>query len=197
MRPPGKASSSDRRRGAIRALLYVGLLGTGIFAAWQGHKALVRPNHPAGRGRPPRRPGAEQPPSGERRPLPDPQQLATRPLASAGFERLQRDPGPIPPPPEAQRLWAHRQSRRGRVYETALYRVPSGSAPLEHYRRALAAEGFTPRGRPSGTDAFRVWAFARNDAVVRVSLRKGGRNATMDMLMLTVARPVRGRSRTD
>jgi hypothetical protein len=192
--PPEAGPAPWRRRRVVRALLYLCLVGAGVFAAWEVHVFWrggereapdARPRtFGAGRPRIPTAPEPAEPGSelddegapadgvsgadGE-----DISQLASDPLAAAGVESLPGDPGGLPPPEGAKRRSAFQQRTADSIHQQATYEWPGETpAAAHHYRELLARKGLDLLSDVDKGSVGRVIVARGGSKRVIVSLRK-------------------------
>lgn len=168
---PDRPDVPPRRRG--RWALYLLLVASGLFAAWQIYVFASSVRRSAG-------PGALN--AGVCKPAPgsppatmplDPLDVRGDPLGRMGLAPLEGDPGGIAPPPGARRLGARRRRADGQVWLEGRYDYDGTlDAAVEHYRRIAAARGLRGIGDREVRFGWRQVIFDGEEVLLRISLRK-------------------------
>ncbi len=150
--PPSQSDSTDsgadapasRRR--LTAVLYVCLLGAGIFAAWQVHEFYFSPQLRSERGdltESISRPGSAGGAFAEANAVVTPSELADDPLGLVGVKTLADEPGGLIPPPGAKRHRSIQLRSADSMEQQAMYAVAADSESVaKHYRYLLDKQGF-------------------------------------------------------
>lgn len=132
--------SIGRRRGVAQALLYLALLASGIFAAWQIHVWWADRERPAGS------PSMDTFRADPAQAAGDDAQDISRGLRSgslAGLERLKSDPGDIAPPAGAVRLHCFVRNIGPEDQQVARYDLQGTiQASAEYYLQMLPSRGY-------------------------------------------------------
>lgn len=207
--PPEAGPAPNRRRRVVRTLLYLCLVGAGVFAAWEVHVFWrgpardARDTRPrtfgAGRSRVRTAPVAIEYPGSEfdddGAPADgasggdgdDLSQLASDPLAAAGVENLPGDPGDLPPPEGAKRRSAFQQRTADSIHQQATYEW-AGQAPAaaDHYRELLAREGLELLSDVDKGPVGRVIVARGGSKRVIVSLRKNKTTSNIVRISVTM-----------
>jgi len=163
----------------FRALLFLGLLAAGIFAAWLGHRRL-RPGTPAAER------STEAPNREVMRSASGPaggaelRAASREPARTVGLVAIDRDPQGLPAPAGALRRWAFRRKIGGVVQELAVYdHAAATQAILDHYTEILRERGFRRIRSPSPPGAARRVSFRKGQTHVVISLRKHDKDAKL------------------
>ena len=189
--PPVANDVADAPRGRrLRGVIYLSLLGVGIFLAWRGHVLLRGPDEPDRPGMSLLEPGPRQTGAGVDFSSPD--AMAGDVYALAGLQHTDRDPGDIAPPPGATRRLAFElgDGTRGGRYDTP----GTMAAGAEYYRRVLVDEGFRSVGEKTGSDGRRTLVFVKQQARAIITLRKKASDANIVEIVVIMKDPPEGSS---
>ncbi len=168
-------------------LLYVLLVASCMFAAWQIYVFATSETRPAA----PPSPSAAGPRgnavnTAQTTPF-DPSDVRGDPLESVGLTPLESDPGGIAPPDGARRLGASKCPADGQVWLQGRYDYRGSLAKaVEHYRGIAAARGLDRLSDRRAQFGWRQMIFGGEKLILRVSLRKNPQDGTIVRIVVVV-----------
>lgn len=185
-RPEEHGAAGRRRRAWKTALGLLGLVGA-VLGAWLIYQA-VRPR-PGGRrsGGLAVAPGAVTQPAWRSG---GPAEMVASPLAAVGLVTLDADPGQVPPPAGARRVYGFQRRLTDQLEQLGRYELyGSQDDAAGHYLRVLKARGYRPLKDATDATGRRMLVFMKDRGYATIALRRSTRQGKMLTIVVTIVEP--------